>query len=352
MNVTQRDLAREAGVSLATVARVLRNNPGVATATREKVLSAMRATGYRKNPLVDAWATHFRESHRRTDLVLGHVTGYSESAFEKNPGLRTLRKGIRERAEMIGAALNTFHLGEAEPLTGQRLQGILRGRGIPALICGPFPVSAPPPDLDWTPFSLVGIGESAATRAMHRVVHSRYLTLRNALAGRFAEGYRRPGLAGFGPDGGDQARGWLPAFLQMTATLPKKDRVPWLPLETADRPRFREWDRRHRPDVILSPLRELAEAADTARPCAFFGIDLDEEGPSDGLPGVFHPHRAIGRGAVDLVVAHADVHETGLPRYPRKFAYWGKAAHPAPGIPKNIAPRRKADDRGPESRQL
>lgn len=46
---TVRDLAREAGVSLATVDRVLNRRPGVRAATVEKVEAAIARTGYRRN---------------------------------------------------------------------------------------------------------------------------------------------------------------------------------------------------------------------------------------------------------------------------------------------------------------
>lgn len=329
MNVTQRDLAREAGVSLATVARVLRNNPGVAAATREKVLRAVRATGYRPNPLVDAWATQFREAHRRTGLVIGHVTGFSKNELEANPGLRTLRDGIRTRAAEIGASVDTFHAGPESGISAQRLQGILRGRGIPALLYGPFPLTATGPDLRWEEFSIVGIGESPPTQRVHRAVHSRYLTLRKAVGKLLDTGFKRPGLAGFGPAGSESSRGWLPAFLQMASRLRKKDQIPWLPLETADFPRFDRWLRRYQPDVVLSPILQLAERVrppedpDQKPADAFFGLDMHESATARTVSGIIHPHRYIGRGAVDLVVAQSDYFETGLPSHPRKVAYWG-----------------------------
>ena len=47
--ITVHDLAREAGVSLATVDRVLNRRPGVRAATVEKVEAAIARTGYRRN---------------------------------------------------------------------------------------------------------------------------------------------------------------------------------------------------------------------------------------------------------------------------------------------------------------
>jgi LacI family transcriptional regulator len=47
--VNSRDVAREAGVSQATVSRVINNNPGVNASARERVLKSMRQLGYAPN---------------------------------------------------------------------------------------------------------------------------------------------------------------------------------------------------------------------------------------------------------------------------------------------------------------
>lgn len=63
MSVTSDDVARVAGVSQATVSRVLHGSPRVTAATREKVLRAMAATGYQPNLLARAMRT------RRTGTI-------------------------------------------------------------------------------------------------------------------------------------------------------------------------------------------------------------------------------------------------------------------------------------------
>ena len=51
MPVTLKDIAREAGVSIATVSKVLRDEPEtfIGASTREKVAAAARRMGYRQN---------------------------------------------------------------------------------------------------------------------------------------------------------------------------------------------------------------------------------------------------------------------------------------------------------------
>lgn len=57
MNVTIYDVAREAGVSMATVSRVVNGNPNVKPATRKKVLEAIERLGYRPNAVARGLAS-------------------------------------------------------------------------------------------------------------------------------------------------------------------------------------------------------------------------------------------------------------------------------------------------------
>lgn len=55
--MNSRDVAREAGVSQATVSRVINNNPGVSPSMRERVLKAMQQLGYSPNASARALTT-------------------------------------------------------------------------------------------------------------------------------------------------------------------------------------------------------------------------------------------------------------------------------------------------------
>lgn len=55
--ITIRDVARQAGVSVATVSRVLNNSALVSPDTREAVMKAVTLLGYRPNANAQALAT-------------------------------------------------------------------------------------------------------------------------------------------------------------------------------------------------------------------------------------------------------------------------------------------------------
>jgi LacI family transcriptional regulator len=57
MNVTMKDIARELGVSIGTVSKVLRNHPDISSETRERVRTRMRELNYRPNLAARALVT-------------------------------------------------------------------------------------------------------------------------------------------------------------------------------------------------------------------------------------------------------------------------------------------------------
>jgi len=96
--VTLNDIAKSAGVSRATVSLVVRNNPLVARATRDRVQSSIASLGY----VYDRAAANLRARHTHTvGLVVCEIT---------NPFYAELTAGIDEaldRAGWIGFLANT-----------------------------------------------------------------------------------------------------------------------------------------------------------------------------------------------------------------------------------------------------
>jgi transcriptional regulator, LacI family len=60
--ITIRDVARHAGVSVATISRVLNNSPLVSPETRELVMKAVSELGYRPNANAQALATQVSDT--------------------------------------------------------------------------------------------------------------------------------------------------------------------------------------------------------------------------------------------------------------------------------------------------
>lgn len=113
------DIAAEAGVSIATVSRVLRGESTVAAATRERVEDAIRRHDYRPSGIARGLAG---SATKTIGIVLPRLT---------NPYYAMLFTGAQEEARSNGYALSMFTLtsmssGASDPaqlLTERRLDG-------------------------------------------------------------------------------------------------------------------------------------------------------------------------------------------------------------------------------------
>lgn len=88
MNVTIYDVAREAGVSMATVSRVVNGNPNVKPTTRKRVMEAIDQLGYRPNAVARGLAS------KRTTTVGVIIPDISSIFFSE------LARGIEDIATM------------------------------------------------------------------------------------------------------------------------------------------------------------------------------------------------------------------------------------------------------------
>src|SRR5690625_2540836 len=88
MSVTIYDVAREANVSMATVSRVVNNNPNVKPSTRKKVLETIERLGYRPNAVARGLAS------KKTTTVGAIIPDISSIFFAE------LARGIEDIATM------------------------------------------------------------------------------------------------------------------------------------------------------------------------------------------------------------------------------------------------------------
>lgn len=88
MNITIYDVAREAGVSMATVSRVVNGNPNVKPSTRKKVNDAIERLGYRPNAVARGLAS------KKTTTVGVIIPDISRGFFAE------LARGIEDIATM------------------------------------------------------------------------------------------------------------------------------------------------------------------------------------------------------------------------------------------------------------
>jgi len=115
------DIARIAGVSLATVSRALNNKPRISTVTRDKILEIASRNGYNPNPLARGLS---RGRTNNIGLVVIDIT---------NPFYSPIIQAVEKRAEEEGYNLlvvNSQHSSAREEkyinsLVQQRVSGII-----------------------------------------------------------------------------------------------------------------------------------------------------------------------------------------------------------------------------------
>jgi DNA-binding LacI/PurR family transcriptional regulator len=217
---TIRDVAREAGVSVATVSRVLNELPGVSLATRDHVRSTMARLGYRRSAIARnlsvgrAQAIGVVAPFFTSASVVERVRGISDRLVERSYDLvlfdvETVRQradafhDFASRARVDGLIVISLPLSDDEVAT-------VRHTGLPVVL-----VDIGHPDLAHVVIDDVHGGE-LATRHLLAKGHQRIAFIGDLPANPFGftsserrrEGFRRAlANAGITPDDGLEFRG-------------------------------------------------------------------------------------------------------------------------------------------------
>jgi len=133
--VTLKEVAAKAGVSLMTASRALRNQANVRNKTRQKVERAAAELNYRPNPLISALMSYRRSSKVIRDTVtIGMITNFpSRNGWRSARINQAFYEGAGEACKRHGYKLDEFWLREPD-MTGRRLSSILYSRNISALL--------------------------------------------------------------------------------------------------------------------------------------------------------------------------------------------------------------------------
>lgn len=128
--ITQRDIAREAGVDVSTVCLSLNGHPRIPAATRDRITALAQQMGYRPDPALSSIAlTRWQGRRNVKGLVIGFL-GDPKSDTEIEA--RIQEDGAREQAEALGYGLERFSLAAYPSMP--KLARVLRARGICGLI--------------------------------------------------------------------------------------------------------------------------------------------------------------------------------------------------------------------------
>ncbi len=234
------DVARLAGVSHMTVSRVVRGGFRVSSGTKEKVVDAIRALGYRPDPALSALAAYRDRRGRRHGSVLGYLLCDADEY-----GLSVLA-GAQAEAERLGYSIETQNL-PGHVAGRRRLARIWFHRGVQGVLLG---TSQSPQDLegwDWSPFAPVSLGALSHYPPMNSVAMDYFDGVMKAMSCLETRGSRRIGLAVDPALESRTGHRWLGAYSACSggSIRPYTGR-------TGDRSALRRWQRSFQVDGILT----------------------------------------------------------------------------------------------------
>ncbi|MEU8588044.1 LacI family DNA-binding transcriptional regulator [Streptomyces sp. NPDC048664] len=125
-----KDVAAVAGVSVATVSRVLNDHPSVSAAARARVLAAVEALGYRPNAVARSLRT---DQTRTLGLVISDVL---------NPYFTHLARSVEEEARALGYSVIIGNADERPDLQDHHVRTLL-DRRIDGLLVSPTDGGSP-----------------------------------------------------------------------------------------------------------------------------------------------------------------------------------------------------------------
>ncbi|MCC5843720.1 MAG: LacI family DNA-binding transcriptional regulator [Verrucomicrobia bacterium] len=328
--VNVREIAAKAGVSHITVSRALRDAPNVSAETKARVREVAERMGYRPNPLVAAYAAQIRRGKGSApDCNLAWLGSELTPGHKDFAWIRPYREGVAARAKELGFALET-HL-DTEKLSSKRLGSLLAARGIRGVIV-PHIRYKGPELTDLNGIARVGIGPTPSATPMHTVTPDHFTNMTTAFSHLLALGHKRIGFCEH-LQGAVSNQGTLwGSFLFNQQRVAKKNRVPPLTgLYVANthkeaEARFRAWFRKEKPDAVLCTfvhVRDwLTEETRVPEDTGLAHSALAEDTP--GWSGIdVLPHQ-LGSAAVDLLAAHIQRNEYGIPDIPKLMRVPGR----------------------------
>ena len=327
--ITLKEVAQKAGVSIMTASRALRNQANVTEETREKVQKAAQQLNYRPNPLVSALMSYRRASRVISDtLTLAFITN-----FPRADGWRTLRinqdffEGAAQACMRHGYKLEEFWLREPG-MSARRLSSIFYSRNINGLLIAPLPVALGHLRLEWPIFSAVALGYSLAWPRLHRAVNHQFRSIRTALRRLRKLGYHRVGLALCASIDERVEHHYTGGFLVDQQRLDSEHRVPMHVVPDRDwtEKNFARWFAKYRPEVVVSHHEEVLEwlarlKRRVPQETGFIHLNLPDT--SGRLAGVYQNGPEVGAAAADFLVAMLQRNERGIPELPHTILVEG-----------------------------
>lgn len=326
-SVTLGDIARECGLSRATVSRSLNNNPQIPEKTRLRVQKIARRMGFVPDPETSRLMGYLkRAQENRFQSTLGILNAFPDREAMTGPDHpynRSLIQGVRKRAQELGYAVDEIWI--AEPgLKPKRIDQILKSRAIRGVLVPPEYQALPEIQLDWSVLTTVAMATTGNPEQIHRVLPNNLLNLQRVMREVVRRGYRRPGLATTRDLEDRMFRAPVASYLSMCDAQRAVRKLPvffWEEVQSGqdNADRMNAWFQKNQPDVVIGAAGWMMEilAKDLGLQCPQDYAFVSYSAPEKGVAGLDQLPEVIGAAAVDLVSAHIARGEVGIPEHPK-----------------------------------
>ncbi len=326
-NATMHDVAAEAGVSVMTVSRALRDFANVSDATKERVKEAAKKLNYRPDPQISGAMARMRS--RKKQAI--HSTIAVVREYDPNDSLHeadyrfVATEDIRKSAREFGYEVEEFYLG-LNGLTPKRLKEVLVARGINGIIVSPQSAQLKCSEIDFSDLSSVTFGYALTDPGLHCAATNLNMGLLRSLKRLEARGYKRIGLAVTRWIDDRSQFGYSSALQRFQATQPLDQHVPTLLFEHDKLSRnfsaFAEWMNAYQPDVVISfpqVVPEWLSRIGLRCPEDVGFVVHDWADDCEEFAGLDHRRGDVASAAIDLLVSQMWKQEVGVPEARRQL---------------------------------
>lgn len=253
--VTIRDVAKLAGVSIATVSRVLHKNQRINQTLAERVQDAIRQLDYRPNPAMAAIASrHFNSMGTTQDVPVAYVV--QEQQEQVNMFLKIYCKTFFEHIKKLGYSPE-LHLVQATTKAASFAKMIYH-RGVTGVVLDRLSGDLRFFDqIDWAPFCVVSLEKRLVNPAFDKVSNDVFSSAQQVWEQVAGRGYKRIGFVPFfhpykngkmHPD--DKIRDAVECQANTTGLTVPSFRFDG-PLSYTPPLGFKKWLTKNRPDAII-----------------------------------------------------------------------------------------------------
>jgi LacI family transcriptional regulator len=333
---TIKHIAAKAGVAVSTVSYALRKHPSIPARTCRRIQEIATKLGYRPDPQISALMAHIgrgRAVQSSGRIALVWMQG-RRSLTRSDAFFVQMREGAAARAQLRGYHLEEFWPAE-DRLSGARLSGILRARGISSVIFSPS-IEGVTADyrLDWEQFACVVLGHARWPVELHRVAHDHYHAVGECLQRMTAAGVARPAIV-LTEEINQRTDCAVKAAFMTHHPSEARARGLIYALDQKGPGEFPAWLKAHDPDGVLLLRREMwpeiaAPRLKALRAAGHVWCANWQAGDPLALPGIQQRYDLAARAAVDLVTGLEQSRSFGLPDHPQWVQIRGDwRAHPA-----------------------